>query len=113
MPAALSIGVGYDTFWRLNPRLLKAFIEADRLKKRQIEIEMYVAGRYVFDAVSLALANGFRQKGKSPETWLEEPYRLIPFTKEEEEERAEIERQKAIAFFNAMIPKNGGEGQNG
>ena len=113
MPAALSIGVGYDTFWRLNPRLLKAFIEADRLKKRQIEIEMYVAGRYVFDAISLALANGFRQKGQSPETWLEEPYRLMPLTKEEEEERAEIERQKAIAFFNAMIPKNGGEGQNG
>ena len=113
MPAALSIGVGYDTFWRLNPRLLKAFVEADRLKKRQIEIEMYIAGRYVFDAVSLALANGFRQKGKAPEQWLEEPYRMTPFTAEEEEERARIERERAIAFFNAMIPKNGGEGRDG
>lgn len=103
----------YSTFWRLNPRLLKAFIEADRIKRRQAEIEMYIAGRYVFDAVSLALANGFRQKGTAPEPWLEEPYRMIPFTKEEEEERAAIEREKAIAFFNAMIPKNGGEGRDG
>ena len=113
MPAALSIGVGYDTFWRLNPRLLKAFIKADRIKKRQTEIEMYIAGRYVFDAVSLALANGFRQKGKAPEQWLEEPYRMLPFSEEEETERAAIEREKAIAFFNAMIPKNGGDGRNG
>lgn len=83
------------------------------MKKRQTEIEMYIAGRYVFDAVSLALANGFRQKGKAPEPWPEEPYRMIPFTEAEEEERAELEREKAIAFFNAMIPKNGGEGHDG
>lgn len=109
----MSMGVGYDTFWRLNPRLLKAFVEADRLKKRQTELEMYIAGRYVFDAISLALANGFRQKGKAPEPWLEEPYRMMPFTKEEEEERAAIEREKVIAFFNAMIPKSGGEKRDG
>lgn len=74
---------------------------------------MYVAGRYVFDAVSLALANGFREKGRSAESWMDEPYRMVPLTKEEEEERAAIEREKAIAFFNAMIPKNGGEERDG
>ena len=74
---------------------------------------MYIAGRYVFDAVSLALANGFREKGKQPIPWLEEPYRTIPLTEEEEEAKAAIEREKAIAFFNAMIPKNGGEGRDG
>lgn len=105
--------MGYNSFWGLNPRLLKAFVEAERLRKRQKEIEMYVAGRYVFDAVSLALANGFREKGKCAEPWLEEPYRIIPLTKEEEEERAAIEREKAIAFFEAMIPKNGGEKRDG
>ena len=67
----------------------------------------------MFDAISLAVANGFRQKGKQPEPWLDEPYRLIPLTKEEEEEKAEMEREKAIAFFNAMIPKNGGEEHDG
>lgn len=76
-------------------------------------MELYIAGRYVFDAISIALANGFRQKGKQPEHWVEEPYRLIPLTKEEEEEKAAIEREKAIAFFNAMIPKNGGEERDG
>ena len=88
-------------------------MDADRLKKRQTEIEMYIAGRYMFDAVSLALANGFREKGRRPEPWLEEPYRIIPLTKEEEEEKAAVEREKAIAFFSAMIPKNGGEERDG
>lgn len=74
---------------------------------------MYVAGRYVFDAVSLALANGFRERGRNPEQWMDEPYRMVPLSKEEEEERAALEREKAIAFFNAMIPKNGGEERDG
>ena len=104
MPAALSIGVDYDVFWRLNPRLLSAFVDADRMRKRELELQMYVQGRYVYDAVSLALANGFRKKGTQPVDWIEEPYRIIPFTAEEEAARAEEERQKAIAFFNAMIP---------
>ncbi len=104
MPAALSIGVDYDVFWRLNPRLLTAFVDADRRRKRELELQMYVQGKYVYDAVSIALANGFRKKGTQPVDWLEEPYRIIPFTEEEEAERAEEERRKAIEFFNAMIP---------
>lgn len=95
----------YDVFWRLNPRLLYAFVDADRMRKRELELQMYVQGRYVYDAVSLALANGFRKKGTQPVDWIEEPYRIIPFTAEEEAARAEEERQKAIAFFNAMIPE--------
>lgn len=109
LPTALAIGVDYGDFWNLNPRLLKAFVEADRVKKRQIELEMYVSGRYVFDAVSLALANAFRKKGAQALNWLEEPYRLIPLTEEELEAQAEAERKKAIAFFTAMIPPKGGE----
>ncbi len=74
-----------------------------------MEVEMYVYGRYMFDAVSLALANGFRKQGTQPLKWLEEPYRLIPFTPEEEKARQDEERKKVIAFFNSMIPKEGGE----
>lgn len=107
MPSALAIGVDYRDFWDLNPRLLKVFVDADRMKKRQLEIEMYISGRYVFDAVSLALANAFRKKGTQPQNWLEEPYRLIPLTDTELEAQAEAEREKAIAFFNAMIPDRG------
>lgn len=96
----------YDTFWRLTPRLLRAFFAADRLHKREMEMRMYIEGRYVFDAVSLALANSFRKKGTQPMNWLEEPYRMTPFTEEEEKMRQEEERRKAIEFFNAMIPKD-------
>lgn len=103
----------YDVFWRLTPRLLHAFVDADRMRKRELEIEMYVQGRYVYDAVSLALANGFRQKGSNPQNWMEEPYRILPFTEEEETARAEEERRRAIEFFNAMIPKQEGGEQCG
>lgn len=113
LPIALSIGVEYDVFWRLTPRLLHAFVDADRLRKREIELEMYVQGRYMFDAVSLALANGFRQKGSRVMNWLEEPYRIIPLTEAEKAAQAEEERRRAIEFFNAMIPKQEGGAEIG
>ena len=67
---------------------------------------MYVQGKYTHDAVSIALFNAFRENGKAQQEWMEEPYRILPYTKEEEEARAEEERRKAIAFFEAMIPKD-------
>ena len=104
--------MGYGVFWHLTPRLLRKFVDADRLRKRELEMQMYIQGRYVFDAVSLALANGFRQKGSQPLSWLEEPYRILPFTAEEEEQRTIEARKKAIEFFNSMIPKEK-DGDNG
>lgn len=76
-------------------------------------MELYIAGRYTFDAVSISLANAFRGKGAAPINWIDEPYRIMPLTEEEERIKAEEERMKAVAFFNAMIPKKGGEGNGG
>jgi len=97
--------VDWDTFWDLNPRLLKAFVEADRIRTRKREAELYVQGAYVFEAVGLALGNGFREKGKQPLPWREEPIRLLPYTEEEQAAIADRERKRAIAYFNSLIPK--------
>ena len=83
------------------------------MRKRQKELELYVAGRYTFDAVSISLANAFRSKGAAPINWMDEPYRMVPLTEEEEREKAEEERARAIAFFNATIPQKGGEEHGG
>lgn len=79
-------------------------MDADRIRKREQEVFLYVQGRYCFDAVSIALANGFRKKGARPLEWMDEPYRLLPLTEAEQNAQAEEERRKAVAFFNAMIP---------
>lgn len=105
----MAIGVEYETFWRITPRRLHTFHKAYINRKREEEISLYLQGRYTFDAISIAMANAFAKKGSKPHGWIEEPYHLIPLTEEEKAEKAEIERQKAIAFFNAMIP-NGKEG---
>ena len=83
------------------------------MKKRQKELELYIAGRYTFDAVSISLANAFRSKGAAPINWMDELYRMVPLTEEEEREKAEEERARAIAFFNSMIPQKGGEEHGG
>ena len=111
LPSALAIGVEYDTFWRLTPRLLKSFAKAHLIKTRDAELFAYLSGRYVFDAVSIALSNAFAKKGSTPIKWMTEPYRVLPLTPEEEAQREEEERNKAIAFFESLA-KSFGENEN-
>lgn len=95
------MGVGLDSFWELTPRLFKYVGEGYRMRQRTRETELYIMGRYMMDAVSLALSNGFRKKGTQAQGWLEEPYRIVPFSEEELAERAEKDRASAVAFFDA------------
>lgn len=68
---------------------------------------MYAIGTYVYNAVSISLSNAFRKKGDKAIPWMEEPIRLIPLTEEEQSAKAEEEKARAIAFFNAMMPGGG------
>lgn len=102
MPEALAIGVDYNLFWSLNPKRLKPFLEANKLKLKQQNEFMWLQGMYIFDAVSVAIYNNFKDKGKKSMEYLQEPLEIFKPTPEEMEARAERERQKVIAFFNNL-----------
>ena len=98
-PYYLSLGMTPEQFWEGDPWLTQAYYQADRLRVQRTSEEMWLQGLYFHQAVNASLANVFRKKGRKPETYLEEPLRLIPYTEEEQQRRAEQERQKAIAYF--------------
>lgn len=61
------MGVPYELFWHLNPKKIKAFEEAYKLKRKVEDEQMWLMGMYVNNAVSVAIdhaLNGRKAKSK-------------------------------------------------
>ena len=105
MPYCLNMGIGAQAFWEMNIRKLRPFILAYNQRKEEKNYFEWLNGFYVYNAVSCALANAFNGKSSKVHNYLEEPIRITPLTEEEKLQKAEKEREKAIAFFKAMEMK--------
>lgn len=99
LPHALAIGISYNDFWNMNPRIVKVCIEGYKNKiNRELEYDNYVAylsGIYVRDALASTVGNMFSKKSSKPIEYPREPY---PVTEKQQEynEQQEIERQRQL-----------------
>lgn len=102
----MSIGMTYDQYWYGDVRMVEAFREADRLRKEQMNYELWLQGLYVFDAVSCAVQNGNRTKQSDPiSKYAEQPYEIFKKepTKEEREAQEKAERLQAKLYMQQMM----------
>lgn len=72
LPQMMVMGVSYDEFWTLNLRKCKVIAEAYKLKSQVIDEQQWFLGKYIFEAVSLAVSNNFRKKGTKPKEYFKE-----------------------------------------
>ena len=61
---------------------------------------LHLQGYYNMEAFGVVLSNAFSKNSKAK--YPEEPIRIFELTEREKEERAEMERGKAIAFFTSL-----------
>lgn len=94
-----------DQFWHGEPELAAAYRRAAEIQNQRKSEEMWLQGLYFFQAVSTSLHNAFSKKGTKPAKYMEEPIRVTPLTEEEKEEKARIERERVIDYFNRMAKK--------
>lgn len=73
MPQALAIGVPFEIFWSLNPRKLKPFYEAYRLRIKDQNQMFYIQGQYTLSALMATVGNLFLKKGHKPNEYPKEP----------------------------------------
>lgn len=76
LPHALALGIAEDSFWEMNPRRMKPYIEAYNIKQKRKDEEMWLMGAYVYEAFTTVMANVFSKHGHHK-------YRDKPFTEEE------------------------------
>ena len=92
--------MSYDQYWHDDPRLINAYIEAEKIKQRKRNTEMWLEGAYIYQAIG-ALApvlNPF-SKDHRARPYLKEPMAIS------EEERAEQERKKYERFVNYLMKR--------
>lgn len=104
MPDALSIGVPYELFWRLNPTKLKPFYESHKLKIKMRDEEMWaVYGNYMISALTVAIDRCFNGR-KSSAKFIEHPIlsKDIALDGELTEEELQRQRELFVAKLRAM-----------
>ena len=94
LPYALSIGVSYNDFWHMNPRILNAIGKGYELQRKARDEEMWMQGLYNYHATATAIANCFSKTSKAQ--YIKKPLLSDFVAKDEisEEKRIEMENYK-------------------
>ena len=74
LPQALKLGITYDEFWRMNPRLLDIYGKVYRDKLEDKDREMWILGSYFRDALISTVGNMFKSKGSKTIEYPKTPY---------------------------------------
>jgi len=99
-PTYLLLGMSPSQYWDEDASLVRFYREADILKQRRENVQMWRQGRYVYEAMSSALSALFAKNRSDIYPYPSEPF---PITKEEAEDRErreyEARRQRIMASF--------------
>ena len=96
--------MSYDQFWFMDVDLVRAYREADRIRQKRIDEEMWLMGMYVYQAVGSLhpLFNSLKPSDAKP--YLEEPFSYTNFQEKANEEQPEEERiQSGVDHFRSLI----------
>ena len=102
-PIYMAMGMSYEQFWDGDVRLVKAYREADAIRRRRKNEELWLEGVYMAEALSATVGNMFSKGNKH-----QYPSEPLPITVEEQnarrerEEKAKMERMKAAFTAKAL-----------
>ena len=90
--------MSYDQFWYDEPSLATAYREADQLRRRRMNEELWLSGMYTAEALLATVGNMFTKGNKH-----EYPAEPMPITLAEIEERKERERKAKMERIKAAF----------
>ena len=107
-PYYLAIGMTPEQFWDGDPILTKYYRQADEIRQKRKNQELWLQGMYIYEALCdvSPLLHAFAKKGTKPSPYPDQPYSLT--TKELEEEkklREKRDREKARRYMEAQMAK--------
>lgn len=100
---ALSIGMSYDQYWYGDPHILVNYVNAEEIRQRKRNTEMWIQGAYVYQAIGCLapILNGLSKENRA-KAYLKQP---IPLTEKEREEQEQAKIQKFINFMMSKVKK--------
>ena len=100
-PEYMALGMTYDEFWNGDPCRAKYYREAEEIRQKKRDYDMWLQGRYVYDALCAVspLLHAFAPSGTQAIDYTEEPYPRTYKDLKERQERQMRERAEAFAAF--------------
>ena len=112
-PTYLAMGMSYDEYWNMDASLVKTYRKAKEIRREETNFELWLQGRYVYDAIAALapiLRTSLSKKPIKPEKYVDKPYPLTEDTankQREDREKAKmlaaLERFKAEAEMNRQM----------
>jgi hypothetical protein len=97
-----------EQFWDGDPLLAKHYRQADQIKRKRKNQELWLQGMYIYEALCdvAPILQAFAKKGTKATPYPDHPYALT--TKEREAERKlqeERDREKARQYMEAQMAR--------
>ena len=108
-PYYLSIGMNEEQYWDKDPLLTKYYREAEEIRKERVNQELWLQGRYVYDAISnlSPILHAFAKKGTKAKPYLNEPYPITKQTQEEETVKKEKSNsEKGLRYMQQLMTQS-------
>ena len=125
-PYYLAIGMTYDQFWNQDVCLVKAYREADKIKRDLRNQDLWLQGAYIYEAILDAapvLRFSFNKKPPKPIPYRDQPIDIHTGTRKQEEKqkqplsleekrdkKAKAMMEMFMVSINKKFEKKGGEG---
>ena len=104
----MAIGMTYDEYWYGDPLMVRAFYEANKIRKRIVNETAWIHGAYICRALDATVGNMFRSKTDTPAEYPPKPI-------EDEPEQKISEDQEALyaqAYMTNMVLVGKGWGKH-
>ena len=105
----MSIGMSYDDFWNGDVMMVKAYRQADELRLKQKNHELWLQGMYMYEAlcdVSPLFRFSMKKGTAKPEPYAKEPYPITALEVRERKEREEkLKQERFKAEFALFVER--------
>lgn len=97
LPFALYVGIKEADFWNMNPRMVKPYNEAYKMKMKHDDQLAWLQGQYVLEALLASVGNMFKKKNAEPHEYPTKP-RLEAYEEKHSDPKplTESEKQKQV-----------------
>ena len=95
---AIALGMSMKEYWQDDPALITFYIEAENIRQRKRNYELWLQGAYIYNAIGclVPVLNPFSKDHKA-KPYLDSP---IPLT---EEERQQAIERKIAKFMDSLV----------
>lgn len=93
----------YGVYWRADPYLTEVYRKKKDIENEEHNYWLWLQGVYFHEAVSVAIGNAFRDKGKRPVKFSQKPYDIFEKNKETNAEKRKKIADDAVNKLNSFL----------